>query len=251
MIKQKTKKNKDQVVANIYKTEDYDKFSFIDGNRNVKPNHVEKLCSSFREVQLEVPLVVDRHYRIYDGQNRFVALKRLELPIYYQIINRMTLRMLQLLNSNVSNWSTAQYCNSFCELGFAEYFKYREFKRKYGLGVRESMNLLAGTGIGMCLEEGFREGIFVCKDYKNAIIKADMLVMLKPYVSFYKKRAFVDAMDDVFRSPIYDHNRFMRKVKRRSAKLTQQGRKNDYLKIIEELYNWNESPKNKVRLFTY
>ena len=78
-----------------------------------------------------------------------------------------------------------------------------------------------------------------------------MLVMLKPYVSFYKKRAFVDAMDDVFRSPIYDHNRFMRKVKKRSSKLTQQGRKNDYLKILEELYNWNESPKNKVRLFTY
>ena len=25
----------------------------------------------------------------------------------------------------------------------------------------------------------------------------------------------------------------------------------DYLKLIEEIYNWNELVKNKVRLFTY
>ena len=79
------RKNKDQTVANIYITKDYEKFSFIDGNRNVRPNHVEKLCNSFREVQLGVPLVVDKDYRIYDGQNRFMALKS---PVF--VIFRMT-----------------------------------------------------------------------------------------------------------------------------------------------------------------
>ena len=80
------KKNKDESVGYIYKTKDYDKFSFVDGNRSIKPNVVEKLYNSFKEVQLEVPLVVDQYYRIYDGQHRFTALKRLKMPIYYQII---------------------------------------------------------------------------------------------------------------------------------------------------------------------
>ena len=243
------RKNKDKAVASIYITNDYDKFSFIDGNRNVRPSHVEKLCNSFREVQLEVPLVVDEHYRIYDGQNRFMAIKSLDLPIYYQIIDKMTLRMLQLLNSNASNWTTSQYCNSYCELGHPEYYKYRAFKKKYKLGTRESMNLLAGTNANR--EQIFADGKFVCKDYKNAFKRAEMLTELKPYVRFYKKREFVNAMVMLFNNRIYDHSRFVRKLKKRPAELTEQGTRVDYLKEIEKIYNWNELKKNKVRLFTY
>ena len=243
------RKNKDKAVASIYITNDYDKFSFIDGNRNVRPSHVEKLCNSFREVQLEVPLVVDEHYRIYDGQNRFMAIKSLDLRIYYQIIDKMTLRMLQLLNSNASNWTTSQYCNSYCELGHPEYYKYRAFKKKYKLGTRESMNLLAGTNANR--EQIFADGKFVCKDYKNAIKRAEMLTELKPYVRFYKKREFVNAMVILFNNRIYDHSRFVRKLKKRPAELTEQGTRVDYLKEIEKIYNWNELKKNKVRLFTY
>ena len=243
------RKNKDKAVASIYITNDYDKFSFIDGNRNVRPNHVEKLCNSFREVQLGVPLVVDEHYRIYDGQNRFMAIKSLDLPIYYQIIDRMTLRMLQLLNSCSSNWTTSQYCNSYCELGHPEYYKYRSFKKKYKFGARESMNLLAGTNANR--EQIFADGKFVCKDYKNAIKRAEMLTELKPYVRFYKKREFVNAMVMLFNNRIYDHSRFVRKLKKRPAELTEQGTKTDYLKVVEKIYNWNELKKNKVRLFTY
>ena len=245
------KKNKDEAVGYIYKTKDYDKFSFVDGNRSIKPNVVEKLYNSFKEVQLEVPLVVDQYYRIYDGQHRFTALKRLKMPIYYQIIESMTLRMLQLLNSNQSNWSTAQFCDSYCELGYSEYYKYKAFKKKYQLGVRESLNFLAGENGSANLETMFNDGEFICKDYKNAVRKAEMLTELKPYVKFYKTRTFVNAMDVLFNSKVYDHSRFVRKIKKQSAKLTQQTKRNDYLKIIEEIYNWNELNKNKVRLFTY
>ena len=157
--------------------------------------------------------------------------------------------MLQLLNSNASNWTTSQYCNSYCELGHPEYYKYRAFKKKYKLGTRESMNLLAGTNANR--EQIFADGKFVCKDYKNAIKRAEMLTELKPYVRFYKKREFVNAMVILFNNRIYDHSRFVRKLKKRPAELTEQGTRVDYLKEIEKIYNWNELKKNKVRLFTY
>ncbi len=242
------KKNK--TFSYIYVTRDYERFSFIDGNRAIRPNHVEKLCNSFRETQLPVPLVVDKHHRIYDGQNRFMALKSLELPIYYQVVDKMTLRMLQLLNSNSSNWTTAQYCHSYCELGFAEYYKYRSFKRKYKFGVRVCLGLLSGN-LNSKHEQIFADGKFVCSDYQNAIMKAEMLTELKPYVDFYKKREFVSAMNTLFKNKIYDHNRFVRKLKKRSSKLTDQTTPKDFLRTIEEIYNWNELVKNKVRLFTY
>lgn len=244
-------KKKDKAIASIYMTTDYDKFSLVEGNRNIRPHHVDRLCKSFKETQLEVPLVVDRDYRIYDGQNRFVALKSLKLPLYYQIIDGMSLRSLQLLNSNSSNWTTAQYCKSYCELGNPEYIKYRDFKKKYRLGVRESLNLLSGSGMTENPEKMFANGEFVCKDYNNAIKKADMLVLLEPYVKFYRKRNFVVAMVTLFDNKIYDHNRLIKKLKKRSSKLTEQSHKKDYLKILEEMYNWNELKKNKVRLFTY
>ena len=112
------------------------------------------------------------------------------------------------------------------------------------------LGLLSGN-LNSKHEQIFADGKFVCSDYQNAIMKAEMLTELKPYVDFYKKREFVSAMNTLFKNKKYDHSKFVRKLKKRPSTLTEQAKTKDYLRLIEEIYNWNELVKNKVRLFTY
>ena len=94
-----------EVVNSIYKTDNYDLFSPFEGNRLVKPLHVARLEKSFLDNYLPVPIVVDEAYRIGDGQNRFEACKSLGYPVYYIIIQGLTLQDVQRLNANVKPWS--------------------------------------------------------------------------------------------------------------------------------------------------
>ena len=58
----------DEVVNKIFKTWEYDRFTFFNGNRDIKPHHKNKLAESFKIKQLPIPIVVDESFRIADGQ---------------------------------------------------------------------------------------------------------------------------------------------------------------------------------------
>ena len=144
-MKNNSRKNSMIRVANtVYETNDYDLFSFIEGNRNTTQQHVNKLMLSFQEHHIPVPCVTtDEHYRIFDGQNSYLALKELGLPIYFVKIQGLKLRDVQLLNANLRSWSLADFLYSHCETGNPDYFKFRDFRNKYGFPFRESMTMLS------------------------------------------------------------------------------------------------------------
>ena len=56
-------------------------------------------------------------------------------------------------------------------------------------------------------------------------------------------------MIECFKNKQYDHNLFIKKLSMQSAKMLNQSSTDDYLKIIEKIYNYQN--RNKLRLFTY
>ena len=67
----------DKTVMEVKVTTDYERFSFMYGNRNIKPAHKRKLKASFMIRQLPIPIVVTRKYEIIDGQHRYEVCKEL------------------------------------------------------------------------------------------------------------------------------------------------------------------------------
>jgi hypothetical protein len=63
----------------------YNLFSFIDCNRDLSKSNLEKLKKQFESdfKQQFYPIVVDRDFRIIDGQHRFTACRQLKKPVYY------------------------------------------------------------------------------------------------------------------------------------------------------------------------
>ena len=241
-------------VNSVYETTDYDSFSFVEGNRNTTKKHIGDLVGSFSEKQMAVPIVVDKDYKIYDGQNRFEALKLLNLPIYFIILDDLDVRSIQLMNATAKNWTNDQYADSYSLPGCKnnkEYIKYLEFRKKYRIGVRETLQIMTDRKDSKSLEKSFRTGNFVCKNYKRACEIADMIVEIKPYYKGCKKREFVNAMLHLFKWKTYDHNHFMRKLKKQSELLLDHAKSTAYLGNIEEIYNKGVTRSNYVRLFDF
>ena len=62
-------------------TRNYDRFKFVESNRDINDNNVNKIEQSILEIGIQVPIVVNDNYEIIEGQHRFVALRRNKLVV--------------------------------------------------------------------------------------------------------------------------------------------------------------------------
>ena len=77
----------------VYSTKDYDLFDFFDENRDTSRNHVNALRAAIRKngnLSKEFSILVNRNFKIIDGQNRFLALSIDNRTVYFQITDRLS-----------------------------------------------------------------------------------------------------------------------------------------------------------------
>ena len=240
------------VYCDVMVTNNYDLFSYVDGNRPIRKPHLKSIHDSIAAKQIPVPNVVDEHYRICDGQNRYEACQMLDKPVYYIVIPGLTLEDIQRLNANTKTWSPDDFLDSYCEQGLPEYKKYKGFKEKYGFGHSECLVILGGWKIkkrSKNINQNFKDGNFKIIDYVEAVNVSDKITKVKQYFDGYKNKCFVMAMLRLFKNPEYDHNKFLSKLETQSEKMKKQANTDSYLTLIEEIYNFRS--RDKVRLFTY
>ena len=231
----------------VNKTNDYNMFSFIDGNRNINEGQLTRLTKSIEDNYIPIPIVVNEKKQIIDGQHRYTVVKSLNKPVYYIEIEGLRLAEVHTLNTIAKNWSHDDYMNSYADKGIGAYIKYREFKNKYNFSHNDSLALLNGIRTGGSLWQQFKDGLLTITSYNNAVNKADKITMIKEYYDGYKRRAFIFAMMRVFNNKEYNHTEFLKKLSYQSTKLVDCTTAVEYLALIEEIYNYKR--KNKVRLY--
>ena len=231
----------------VNKTNDYNMFSFIDGNRNINESQLTRLTKSIEDNYIPIPIVVNEKKQIIDGQHRYTVVKSLNKPVYYIEIEGLRLAEVHTLNTIAKNWSHDDYMNSYADKGIGAYIKYREFKNKYNFSHNDSLALLNEKRPGGSLWQRFKDGLLTITSYNNAVNKADKITMIKEYYDGYKRRAFIFAMMRVFNNKEYNHTEFLKKLSYQSTKLVDCTKAVEYLALIEEIYNYKR--KNKVRLY--
>ena len=239
-------------VNQVYQTNDYKLFKTINGNRNINPLHLNRLKKSIDEKYISVPIVVNDRYEIIDGQHRYESARDLNKPIYFIKIGGLQLPDIHRLNSNLKNWQADDYLDGYCMLGYPEYIKYREFKDKYKFGHSETKSLLSGTlrfgDRGQT--DAFKDGTFKIGDYKKAEQDAQKLIAIGEYYDGYKRKSFIKAMMLLFANKKYQHQEFLKKLKYQSRKMVDCTNHEQYLDLINEIYNYNR-PKEEKIFFRY
>lgn len=120
----------DKIIGNVYESYDYDKFKKLLGNRNIKL--IERIIKSINAVtQLHVPIIVNEKYEVIDGQNRFEAWEKLNLPIIYIVCDGYGIKECIAMNTTSLNWTIEDYINCYAEYGYADYIALRDFEKAY------------------------------------------------------------------------------------------------------------------------
>jgi len=254
---------KDKVVGEILETWDYDKFTFWEWNRDIKPHHKNNLAESFTIKQLSIPIIVNQFFKVAEGQHRLEVSKDLGKPVYYTIIRNITKEDVQRLNETMLKWGAVDYLKLHMEQGKEAYFRYNDFKNKYKFGHNETLHLLycvkpehiknkgnPGIVLGSRIYHVYKNGNLEIFDYDASCFLAEEILKTKPYYKGYKYRKFIFAMLQCFSNEKYNHEQFIYKLSIQPDKLTTHASVDDYLQKIQSIYNFKTYSRNKVRLYS-
>ncbi|TYP92060.1 ParB-like nuclease domain-containing protein [Fodinibius salinus] len=242
----------DSSVNSVHVTKDYGKFNFNSKNRHVNPAHKDNLVESIEQNNLleAQPITINADFEIIDGQHRFIAAKELGLPIYYIKVDRLEIDDAITLNINTRNWRYKDYLLYWIAQGKEEYTYFKKFMDQYGFGYAVSLALL-GLGQadkGQKLTDIFNAGKFVPKYRDYAEDMGQKVKQLEEYGKFVTTRSFMLAFDKVMQMDEFNFDEFLRKVKQTPGRFQRRADVDHYLRMLEQVYNYNRHGKN-VRFY--
>ncbi len=223
----------------VVRTKEYHLFSHLDGNRSINKAHVTKLKESMQEKYLVSPIIVNSKYEIIDGQHRFEACKELGLPVLYIMVRGYGLEEVQRFNANQKNFSYDDFMNGYVDLGKQDYAILKEFRQRWGLEWGTSIALLAGTPARSSTDgEKFKNGEFKVKNLTQANNIAEKIVEIGQFYPNFHRKYFLLAAMKMIRTQGYDQKHMIEKLKYLSAKLVDCVSTDDYLRLLETIYNY-------------
>jgi hypothetical protein len=239
-------KSEPMVTNQVHTTKDYFLFNSIDGNRNKNLLHINRLKKSMQENYLFTVIIVNEKYEIIDGQHRFDVIKELNLPLNYIICKGYGLNEVHILNQNSKTWNSDDYLTGYCNLGYEDYINYAIFKDKYNLGHNEAMSLLSGVPNKIDIEV-FYKGEFKIKSLKNAEDIIQKIMMIEPYYLGVRRRSFIYTIMSLFKNRNFEFTEFLQKLKLQPTAMTNCSTTNQYVSLIEEIYNYRRREKVNLR----
>lgn len=226
----------------------YEQFKVLDGNRSINTLHLNRLKESISSKYLISPIIVNQKLEVIDGQHRLLCCKELKLPIRYIVCDGYNLDDIHRYNMTSKNWTLDDFMNGYIQLGKKEYEFYKIFKDKYGFGHGESIVMVSGKSDRRDLVKKFQAGELRIKNYNNACLFAEKVQLVAPYYDGFRRRSFVLALLFLSKHPSFTIEEFVEKLKFQRSKVYDCGTQEQYIKMIEEIYNFKRREKVSLHL---
>lgn len=178
----------------VRKTNDYGKFKFIDGNRDV--DKTASLKKSIKENGwYRQPILVNKRFEIIEGQHRFVVCKELRLPIEYIVQEGLKAKDCAPLNVGRRNWAIKDYVH----LGAVSSDAYRYFEyllQRFGFSPAVTYVATGRSLTGGGMNHVIRSGFLTCtpEEYDMASSTLEWLSQFKEDVKAADLRGSKDAL---------------------------------------------------------
>ena len=163
-----------------WRTDNYNKFKRLDGNRGVQELRVKKVTDSIQaNGYIYSPIIVNEFYEVIDGQARLEALRRLNLPVDYIMEKGLRVKDCVALNLYQTKSNLNDFIDSFAELGNTSYKYLKNLMTRYEFPVD---TITAACGYPYRAASYVKNGEFQCGPgaYSTAQAVLDWLTELKP-----------------------------------------------------------------------
>lgn len=232
----------------ILKSDNYNLFHKLKGNRKINEAHVLALMQSLKQVQLIVPIIVNSKMEIIDGQHRYEACRRLELPIYYIGMEGYGIEECHILNANNRTYKPEDFLKGYTELGYEEYKKFSEFRLKYPFLSMHlcQIYLLGGVRKDRDLNT-FKQGNFKVDNWDKACLWAERTYDFLPYAKgFLTNRNFNTTMLRMYQHDKYDHKKMIHKASLQAGEFRLQGKEKYFMEMMCNIYNFRSREDEKI-----
>lgn len=227
-------------------TKDYSMFQDYEFNRDIEKT--KKLRESMTKYGFipALPCYVIRNgngkLKIKSGHHRAAIAKELGLPIYFIICEDSA--SIYELESSTKMWSTKDFLTSHIRAGKnSDYLKVLKYHEETGIGLQHCLALIAGEGAGSNNHMvRFKEGTFKAGDYRHAAMVKDIVLHMKANgIDFAHQTLVVNAISKVLMLSEFDAQLFKHKISTFSAIFVKKQNLQQYLELIEEIYNFRQS----------
>jgi hypothetical protein len=246
--------NKIQVgkkVGEIFETKDYTMFKFREDNRLVNTNHVKKLANRMKEKGWLSSSVVTLNGsgEVIDGQHRVKAAMSVGAPIRYKVTRGAGSDEMTEMNTLQKNWSPFDHLHKFVTKGNSNYITFDKFVKEFPMFKYTEVAMLLNNTLSTIKRDTFESGDYVVKNERKAREWAGYILELKPYFEkYYTKAIFVRAfIKIVSNKKEFVFSEFLHKVKLRPNNLVACGTVDQYVEMIENIYNYKRSSKVNLR----
>lgn len=119
-------------IPEIKMTDDYDLFKKYGCNRPVSEQRVLEMVidPTFPEKFPTCPIIVNKEYRIIDGQHRFTAAQKIPCPVYYIMDPEANVEDIRIRNIQMAPWTLSDYVHFHADTK-PEYKRLLEYRNKY------------------------------------------------------------------------------------------------------------------------
>lgn len=233
----------------IFKTKDYDQFNEITSNREVNQSHLNSLVISIQENNLLHlnPIIVNDQNDIIDGQHRRKAAKKLGVFLYYVVDDKITRDDIAKLNSNSKNWNMLDYVNFYCVEKVQEYLILSKLIREHPKISISSLVHILNKEYRRNTKE-FKDGKLIVDNYDNAIEIITAVEKVRNLnINHAYDRNFILALAMCWKVEGFEFEKLYKKLVDSRLDLYQCSKKEQYIRLIEEIYNkYNRQP---IRVF--
>lgn len=177
--------SKQNIPSGIQVTKNYNLFSYVRGNRNIKNRHLIDLTISIGKDNMlaQNPILVNEKMEVIDGQHRLEVARNNNLDVYYLVLPGATIEQVVQLNANAKSWDAYDYIESYATRGYQGYVWLTQFMEDYQLKITQVMLFVYGSDVRWVAHK-IRHGEFdPTEEMKDkAIARADILYELRPFI---------------------------------------------------------------------
>lgn len=230
-------------------TKDYSIFKDFSSNREVDPKHVNKLVAEIKKRNLLSvnPIIVDNDMRVIDGQHRLAAAEKLGVEIFY-VQGEVNRRDISVLNSNQKNWNAMDYINHYTVEKVASFLQLSGLINNHpDIAVSALLTLSNSEGKRNLkqLKDGYLDVLNI-EHAKQVCIACENLNK-KFQKCFVFDSRFPLAISKAIKQDNFRMDSFIEKIEENPRAFVPCHTKEEYLKMIEEIFNRYLS-KNKINL---
>lgn len=236
----------------IQQTSDYDKFSFLSNNREYNRKHVENLKKAFVEngnLTMVQPILVNENYEIIDGQHRFVAAQELGQPLFYTMVSGLGIENALSMNILHRSWTSEDYARSYALSGKKGYIDYLNLREEFPFASHSIMLSYIANAVRQTPHKKFREGDLVIEDLVTVRQRLENLGEIREIAPMHTSTHFAEALLKIMNSDLYKQAQMVAKLKTYPNRLQRFASTSDYLKALEDLYNFRNTEANHIRLY--